>query len=97
MCSTVILIITFFEHAQREAFLEPAELASDPVAFVDDAVLVLDASVLELFLDRPLEEGLASFAALHAIVEPRGLVAADSTQPLTANVDCFCEKTFKRL
>jgi hypothetical protein len=56
-------------------------LAAVPVDAEYGALLVFGAgSVLDLLLDAAPEEALASFAGVNAVVESRGLVAADATQ-----------------
>jgi hypothetical protein len=56
-------------------------LAAVPVDAKYGALLVFGAgSVLDLLLDAAPEEALASFAGVNAVVESRGLVAADATQ-----------------
>lgn len=43
-------------------------LAAVSLALVNQALLVVSTRVGEVFTDGPLEEALASFAAVHAVV-----------------------------
>jgi hypothetical protein len=50
--------------------------------------LVLGArAVLDLLLDRPTKESLASFARMNSIVKPRSLVPADAAEDLVVAVE----------
>ena len=64
-------------HAREQALLEAAELALVARLLVDDALLVLAALVLQVLLHGALEEALAAFAAVDAVVEAAALVATD--------------------
>lgn len=57
--------------------MQPTVLASVPVDAVDDALLVPRALVVDHRALRSPEEALAALARYHAIVDARGLVAAD--------------------
>jgi hypothetical protein len=50
--------------------------------------LVLGArAVLDLLLDRPTKESLASFARMNSIVKSRSLVTADAAEDLVVAVE----------
>jgi len=50
------MFLTFSDHADFEAFLESAVLASAPVSLVDGTVPVSSARVSAVLLDGSLEE-----------------------------------------
>lgn len=56
-----LLLHRLAPHAHVETLAVAAELAPVPLTLVDDAVLVLAASVREFLAHRSLEEALASF------------------------------------
>ena len=68
------------DHAHGQALLEPAELAPVPSPLVHRAVLVGQANVLGVLLDRPLEEALAALTGPDPVVLTRRVVSADRTQ-----------------
>ena len=69
-------MLTVSGHAEREAFLEAAELAAVPVDPVDDAVLLARALVVHHGALAAPEEALAALARDHAVVHPARLVPA---------------------
>lgn len=60
--------LTFPLHAHHQALLVAAVLTAVALALVDAAVLVVPARVHKVLPDGPLEEALAAFTAVHAIV-----------------------------
>ena len=71
-----VLILTVSGHAEREALLQPAELAPVPVDPVHHAVLLARALVVHHGALAAAEEALAALAGDHAVVHPARLVAA---------------------
>ena len=69
-------LLTISAHAQSQALLEPAVLASVPVDPVDGARLGPRTLVVDHRGLRAAEEALAALAGDHAIVHARRLVAA---------------------
>lgn len=68
-------------HAHQETLLEAALLAAVTVHPHDGTVLVLQALlILDILLDAPTEEALASFAGVYAVVEPGRHVSTHLTQ-----------------
>ena len=68
--------LTVSGHAEREALLQPAELAPVPVDPVHHAVLLARALVVDHRALAAAEEALAALAGDHAVVHPARLVAA---------------------
>lgn len=59
---------TFSLHAHGQTFLIAAVLTAVALAFVDHTVLVVSTSVGQVLTHSPLEETLASLAAVHTVV-----------------------------
>ena len=68
--------LTVSGHAEREALLQPAELAPVPVDPVHHAVLLARALVVDHGALAAAEEALAALARDDAVVHPARLVAA---------------------
>lgn len=68
--------LTIPGHAERQALLQPAELAPVPVDPVHHAALLPGALVVDDGGLRPPEEALAALARDDAVVDAAGLVPA---------------------
>jgi hypothetical protein len=64
-------------HAQRQAFLQAAVLASVTASAVDGAVLLAGAGVGHVTLLAPAKEALAPLTGDNPVVDPRRLVPTD--------------------
>lgn len=69
--------LTVSGHAQCQAFLQAAVLASVPARAVDGTVLLTGAGVGHVTILAPAEEALAPLAGDDPVVDPRRLVPAD--------------------
>lgn len=69
-----------FHHANLQAFLVAAELATVPPTFVHGAGFFGETHVLRALLHGPLEEALAALAGTHPVVLTRRRVAANGAQ-----------------
>lgn len=69
MCDTFVFSPhTFPLHAHSQALLIAAVLAAIALAFVNQALLVVSASVAQVFADSSFEETFAALAAVDSIV-----------------------------
>jgi hypothetical protein len=75
-----LLIMHLFDHADREAFLEAAELAAIATSLVDRTTPIGQADILGAFLYCSLKESFAAFASADAVVLTGGIVAANGAQ-----------------
>ena len=73
---------TFWIHAHRLTLHEAAKLASISLSFVDDTVVSLLARVAQPFSNCALEEPLAAFTTVHAIVLAARPVLANGARVL---------------
>jgi len=77
-------------HACCHTLLEAAVLAAVAIDTEYGALLVLRAwPVVNSLLNRPAEEALASLAGVNPVVEPRGLVTADTAQNTVVSIKLY--------
>ena len=68
------------DHSDGQTLLKPTELTPVTTSLVDRTVLVCQADVLCILLDRPLEESLAALAGSNPVVLAGRVVAADRAE-----------------
>ena len=76
----VVAVTHLLDHADGQALLEAAELATVSSSLIHRAVLVRQADVLGVLLHRPLEESLAALAGADAIVLAGSIVPTHGTE-----------------
>lgn len=76
----MVVCYYLFDHANRETFLEAAELTTIASSFVDRTVPVSQANIFRSFLHRSLEKPFAAFTSSNAIMLASGVIPADGTQ-----------------
>lgn len=82
-------IIYLFDHANHQALLESAELATVSPALVYRASLLGQADILGALLHGPLEEALAALACAHTVMLTGRGVAAHGAELARARRRAF--------